>query len=565
MEGATMPLRTGQLFAGDYRVVEPLSAGGMGAVYVVDQLSTGKRRALKLMHPALIVDPELRKRFEQEARIGARIESAHIVEVQAAGVDSSTGMPWLVMELLTGEDFASLIRRTGALPPTEVREIFEQICHALGAAHRASIVHRDLKPENVFIGRARHAGARIEVKVLDFGIAKLAEESGSRSTAAMGSPAWMAPEQTERTMIDVRADVWALGLVAYYALTGRMFWKKVGEKWIQLAREIIVEPLPSATQRAAEQGFAGRLPPDFDAWFGRCVARDPSSRFENADALWAALKPILGGASHETAKPIPVAHTAHANATAVTELAPPIAAGVGPTRVETVAAPTVRGPVRRVENAERPVSARKGTTAAVAITVIAGVLAGGAYLGRRYLTSKGPPSEPKRASKTFDGSLETDSGKVNYEIVLAEGFAPSKESDAKAAAFVLDARVPITVTMTGVSAREEPREPIRHTVSGDQVRVEVTNSAGRARVVCTATATGDKSDGLVAWLDAMCGSMKLEVEGEDARPPAPDPTPTSLSSATTTPSAKAPRRGRGGTVPRAPCVCPIGDPICGCL
>ena len=287
-----MPAR-GQLFAGDYRVVEPLSAGGMGAVYIVDQLSTGKQRALKLMHPALIADPGLRKRFEQEARIGARIDSAHVVEVQAAGIDPATGVPWLVMELLHGEDLATRIERSGGLEAGEVAEIFEQVCHALGAAHRAGIIHRDLKPENLFVGKGRHAGARIEVKVLDFGIAKLAEESGTKSTAAMGSPAWMAPEQTERGAIDARADVWALGLVVYAALTGRMFWKRVDEKWLQLLREIMIEPLPSATQRATEQGRAGRLPPGFDAWFARCVARDPNARFADASVLWEALRPIL--------------------------------------------------------------------------------------------------------------------------------------------------------------------------------------------------------------------------------------------------------------------------------
>jgi eukaryotic-like serine/threonine-protein kinase len=311
MDGGVTMLESGQLFAGDYRVVKPLSSGGMGAVYIAEQLSTGKQRALKLMHPQLIADPDLRRRFEQEAHIGARIESAHVVEVQAAGVDATSGIPWLVMELLAGEDMAKLLERDGALPAPEVREIFEQVCHAIGAAHRAHIIHRDLKPENIFIGRGRHAGARIEVKVLDFGIAKLAEESGTRgSTAAMGSPAWMAPEQSERAVIDARADVWALGLVAYCALTGRVFWRKVGETWLLLLREIMLEPLPLASQRAEEQGCKGRLPPGFDAWFARCVARDPKDRFANATELWQALLPVLSGApavAHVSSVPATVA------------------------------------------------------------------------------------------------------------------------------------------------------------------------------------------------------------------------------------------------------------------
>src|SRR5687768_13017299 len=109
--GQVVSLGKGAVFAGDYRIVEPLNAGGMGAVYVVEQLSTSKQRALKVMHPQLVADPELRRRFEQEARVGSRIESEHVVDVQAAGVDPATGMPWLVMDLLRGEDLARRVAR----------------------------------------------------------------------------------------------------------------------------------------------------------------------------------------------------------------------------------------------------------------------------------------------------------------------------------------------------------------------------------------------------------------------------------------------------------------------
>jgi hypothetical protein len=146
MEGV-VSLGRGSVFAGEYKILEPLAAGGMGAVYIAEQLSTGRRRALKVMRPELVANPELRKRFEQEARIGAKIDSEHVVEVHAAGIDPATGMPWLVMELLAGEDLAKTIERRGALPPNEARAVLEQLCHAIGAAHAAGIVHRDLKPE----------------------------------------------------------------------------------------------------------------------------------------------------------------------------------------------------------------------------------------------------------------------------------------------------------------------------------------------------------------------------------------------------------------------------------
>src|SRR5438552_3872775 len=114
---AIVRLELGTVFATDFRVVSPLSEGGMGTVYVVDQISTGAQRALKLMHPQMVADERLRRRFEQEARISARIESDHVVHVVAAGVDGASGTPWLAMELLTGADLAAHVAKTGPVAP----------------------------------------------------------------------------------------------------------------------------------------------------------------------------------------------------------------------------------------------------------------------------------------------------------------------------------------------------------------------------------------------------------------------------------------------------------------
>jgi serine/threonine protein kinase len=289
-------LDPGKLFGGDFRVVEPLKHGGMGSVYVVEQLQTGARRALKLMHPQLVQDPKFRRRFEQEARIGAQIPSEHVVQVIAAGVDASSGSAWLVMELLEGEDLDTCLRRRGQLPQAEAMEVLGQLCHALGAAHSVGIVHRDLKPANIFLAVARRRGVPFTVKVLDFGIAKIVAESSTTHTEAVGSPMWMAPEQTTQDHEILPAtDVWALGLLTFRLLTGRYYWKapnKPGATTAMLFREILIEPLPSAAQRAAEHGVAG-LPKGFDAWFGRCVAREPHSRYPNAADAFTALEKIL--------------------------------------------------------------------------------------------------------------------------------------------------------------------------------------------------------------------------------------------------------------------------------
>ncbi len=287
-------LQPGTIFAGDYRVVRPLSSGGMGALYVVDQLSTGKQRALKLMHPELVADGTLRRRFEQEARIGGRIPSDHVVEVQAAGVDVQTGSPYLVMELLEGDDLAAVVAARGPLPPAEARRLMEQLCHAVGAAHAAGIVHRDLKPENVFVARSRRTDVAFTVKVLDFGIAKLMSEQTTQKTAAIGSPLWLAPEQTERGPVTPAADVWALGLIAFNLLTGQPFWTAAlapDSTVTQVMREVLFEPIPRASVRAAERGR--QVPPAFDAWFGRCVVRDPRARFADATQAWQALDGAL--------------------------------------------------------------------------------------------------------------------------------------------------------------------------------------------------------------------------------------------------------------------------------
>jgi eukaryotic-like serine/threonine-protein kinase len=291
-------LQPSTVFAGDFRVIEPLGQGGMGAIYVVEQVSTGKHRALKLMLPQLVADAALRKRFEQEARVGSLIESEHVVEVVGAGVDAATHAPWIAMELLVGDDLSQVVARRGAFAPSEVLFIFEQLCHAVGAAHRAGVVHRDLKPENIFMARSKRAGGELTVKVLDFGIAKIVAEAKTTRTAAVGSPMWMAPEQTDGSRVGFPADVWALGLVAFHLLTGRFFWTAAnGEETTvtQLLREILFEPIPSASARAHGLDASLALPAGFDDWFARCVVRDPAARYPNADEAIGPLRAVLSG------------------------------------------------------------------------------------------------------------------------------------------------------------------------------------------------------------------------------------------------------------------------------
>ncbi len=301
MPTALKTLEAGSVFAREYRIVRLLAEGGMGAVYVVEQLSSGAQRALKVLHPDLVRDARTREQFALEARIGAQIDSGHVVDVIAAGVDDETNIPWMAMEFLEGEDLTDLVQRKGHVPVHEVREIFEQLGDALGAAHDAGVIHRDLKPRNVFVARSRLRGMPFVVKVLDFGISKLLERSVAAVTVTrqIGSPLFMAPEQA-RTGARLRrsTDVWPMGLLAYYLLTGRHYWRSVepdGVNLNALLMEIAVEPIVPPSHRAQEQGVAGALPEGFDAWFLQCVHRDPEKRFEDARACTEALRAVLQG------------------------------------------------------------------------------------------------------------------------------------------------------------------------------------------------------------------------------------------------------------------------------
>ena len=291
-------------------MVRLLGEGGMGVVYVAEQLSTGRLRALKLMRSWSSGDEDAR-RFKQEARVGALIQSEHIVDVIAAGVDSSSGCPWLAMELLDGADLATYMAQKGALGLLETGAILRQVCAGLGAAHDSRLIHRDVKPENLFLTRSETAETGYVVKVLDFGIAKLLDGS-AKTTRSIGSPLWMAPEQTQtRPELSCATDVWPLGLIAFAMLTGNSYWLSAVSPDIELAgvlREIVLTPLPMASERAAELN-SPPLPNAFDAWFARCVVRDPAARFQHAREAWQAFEPMLvasGGPLRTSLAPAPV-------------------------------------------------------------------------------------------------------------------------------------------------------------------------------------------------------------------------------------------------------------------
>ena len=296
-----LDLLPGTLFAEDFQILRRLGVGDNGAVFVAEHISTGLQRALKIVGPHALGD-QARLSFEREARVGALIESDHIVRVMGAGLDPKTHMAWVAMELLDGVDLAARFADGGPLPREELVPLFEQLCGALGEAHEVGIVHGDLKPTNVFLARPpRSDGAPFDVKVLDFGIARLTIDAAAATAGLIGTPLWMAPEQAGHGGTIVPAtDVWALGLLAFRALTGGSYWLAANLApldLVALGREVTSGPLENASRRAARLGLLAELPPGFDAWLARCLARESRQRFASAREAHAVLGALLGQGS----------------------------------------------------------------------------------------------------------------------------------------------------------------------------------------------------------------------------------------------------------------------------
>lgn len=278
---------------GEFTIQRLLGKGGMGAVYVAKQASTGRMRALKVLQPDLLADEKLRSRFLEEATISAGVKSEHVVEVVSAGVDERSKIPWIAMELLQGEPLDKRIERA-PMSVADVAEVFRHLGDAIGAAHDVGIIHRDLKPENLFLSTLTSARLGWIVKVLDFGIARVLRENQSAltQTSNAGSPRYMAPEQASTdTPIRTSTDVWALGLIAFRLLANKEYWLAANTELVQayaLYAEILFGDLATASVRSAQIG-GGSLPDGFDEWFARCVTR--GERWKNGrDACLALVK-----------------------------------------------------------------------------------------------------------------------------------------------------------------------------------------------------------------------------------------------------------------------------------
>ncbi|NUP04480.1 MAG: protein kinase [Polyangiaceae bacterium] len=285
-----MALKPGTIFAKHYEVVRVISAGGMGVVYEVVDQNIKRRRALKIMLPHVVTDPLMRDRFALEAIVTAEIESEHLVEVFDAGIDLDTEAPYLVMELLRGEDLGARLKRGERFTAEETVLYLDQAGRALEKTHERGIVHRDLKPENLFLTKRDDGSPR--VKILDFGIAKIVTSTtakGQSTTKSLGTPYYMAREQItgEAQLISPASDLYAIAQIAYSMLVGSPYFEdeatKSGGNVLTLLLAVGNGPEEAATRRAARKGVV--LPPAFDGWFMRATQPLPGDRYQTARSM----------------------------------------------------------------------------------------------------------------------------------------------------------------------------------------------------------------------------------------------------------------------------------------
>jgi serine/threonine-protein kinase len=283
-----LPVGVGQIIAGKYRLDRAIGSGGMGVVVAAWHLELDQPVAIKFLNVLDVDRTDAIERFRREARAAARIRSEHVARVIDVGITEER-LPFMVMELLEGNDLAEEILRRGMVPvPIAVGYVLQAV-EALAEAHAAGIVHRDLKPANLYLSQ-RPDGSRF-VKVLDFGISKSLTKSSSadlaltKTSVLVGSPLYMSPEHMRSAKdVDLRTDIWSLGAILYELITGRPPY--LADSIPQLCASLLSDRPPPMSD------FCSELPDGLEAVILRCLEKDASKRFQNVSDLASALVPF---------------------------------------------------------------------------------------------------------------------------------------------------------------------------------------------------------------------------------------------------------------------------------
>ena len=385
----------GTILGGRYRLVELLGQGGMARIYRAHDNQLDRDIAVKVLRPEYGRDPDFGSRFRHEAQAAASLNHPNIVSVYDYGQDPAG--PFIVMELVDGEDLAAIVKRSGPLPPRQAARIAAETARALHAAHQRGIVHRDVKPGNVMIDRDGR------VKVTDFGIARaIAEAQMTLPGTTLGSVHYFSPEQARGDQATPSSDIYSLGIVLYELLTGHRPWEADSAAAVAMARLAGPPPDPSAIRSG--------IPSDLVAIDRKALATEPADRWSSASSFAAALEAFLAGGA------VPgVAAGAAAGTAGSATIAGPLGAAAGATSATArpnpgaipyapdayasegpAAGPPVRGPARpaQARRIERPIDDdddQPGTSPAVwAAGIIALlILAAAGFLVFRLLSAPG--------------------------------------------------------------------------------------------------------------------------------------------------------------------------------
>lgn len=271
-----------RMFLGRYEAVRLLGEGGMGKVYLARQSDLGRQVVVKVMHEHIASDPKFRERFQRETLVMARFQHPCCVTLFDASLNDPNG-PCIVMEFVKGTNLESLLRKNGKFSPARVGRIIAQLCDVLQAAHDEGIIHRDLKPANLMV--IEPDSPRERIKVMDFGLAKLADEgptSPVTDTAvdfAVGTPGYIAPEQIRGEAMDHRGDIYSVGAMLFELMSGRLPF--LGST----SMDVLLAHATEAPPTFADLGLVDWVPPAIEDLVRECLAKDPAERPQSARAL----------------------------------------------------------------------------------------------------------------------------------------------------------------------------------------------------------------------------------------------------------------------------------------
>jgi serine/threonine-protein kinase len=486
MSTATLPIAPGDVLAGKYRVDAVVGRGGMGVVVAATHLQLEQPVAIKLLVHGAGSEPEMRARFAREARAASKIRSEHVARVLDVGTLDS-GVPYIVMEYLEGEDLSRTLRRRRKLPVDEAVDYVLQACEALAEAHVAGIVHRDLKPANVFL--ARRADGSVAVKLLDFGVSKIALPSGdagiTTGATILGSPTYMPPEQLRSARdVDARGDLWSIGATLFELVSGEPAFR--ADTLADLCVHILGSPAPEL--RDVEPS----APEALSAVVRRCLAKDPAERFADVAELANALGPfapprgqlsveritrVVSGAT-PTDLPAPTSASASSvralqDASTVKSLdAPPVLDAPPPSTSEGAATP---GEMARsvASNAASATTARRARPASIAVGIAAAIVAlAAAVVGTGLATRKGPvapvASEPPPVVAPLPLPPSATTTPVPTAPIAPSSVASSAAAPLDAPTAAPPARAPHASRPAPRSKPKDPQAPLPSGLSGTE-------------------------------------------------------------------------------------------------